>query len=150
MKKRDHSKTAGFTLIELLVVIAILAILVAVGIPVYTGYISHANDAAVSTELNAVLTAAEAANATNSARIETIEVMPNGKVTVELEEGGMLSSTFYSDFAAFYGMERKEEEKEYNESITIDSLGALLQKSETYKTGATWEWLEKSWKSGTD
>lgn len=134
MKKRDHSKTAGFTLIELLVVIAILAILVAVGIPVYTGYISRANDAAVSTELNAVLTAAEAANATNSAEIKSITVSTSGEVKVQFSENGNVSNGFYQNFADFYGVERQEGDY----SIIIKSLSDLLSQSTTYQNGAKW------------
>lgn len=138
MKKRDHSKTAGFTLIELLVVIAILAILVAVGIPVYTGYISRANDAAVSTELGAVLTAAEAANATNPTgdTIKTITISSDGTIKVELngDDPLALPDNYYQDFAFFYG----DGEVFGNESVTIESLHKLLDKSGTYKSGATW------------
>lgn len=36
----------GFTLVELIVVIAILAILAGIAVPAYSGYITHANDAA--------------------------------------------------------------------------------------------------------
>ncbi|MBR3084186.1 MAG: prepilin-type N-terminal cleavage/methylation domain-containing protein [Oscillospiraceae bacterium] len=138
MKKRDHSKTAGFTLIELLVVIAILAILVAVGIPVYTGYISRANDAAVTTELGAVLTAAEAANATNPTgeTIKTITVSGDGTIKVELNgnEPLALPNNYYQELAFFYGAGKATG----NESVTIDSLRDLLNKSDTYKSGATW------------
>lgn len=138
MKKRDHSKTAGFTLIELLVVIAILAILVAVGIPVYTGYISRANDAAVTTELGAVLTAAEAANAINPTKITSIQITPEGVVTVNLEDENTRSKDFYNDFAAFYGITRNPSDTG-NGSITISSLADLLKNSDTYKDGAVWE-----------
>ena len=48
----------GFTLVELIVVIAILAILAGVAIPVYSNYISKANDAADLQQLDAVKTAA--------------------------------------------------------------------------------------------
>lgn len=138
MKKREHSNKAGFTLIELLVVIAILAILVAVGIPVYSGYINRANDAAVSTELGAVLTAAEAANATGSGKITSIQITSGGEVTVNLDNEDLRPSTFYHDFAVFYGVE-KEEIPTANTPFKIRSLETLLGQSDTYKSGAKWE-----------
>ena len=139
MKKREHSNRAGFTLIELLVVIAILAILVAVGVPVYTGYIGRANDAAVTTELGAVLTAAEAANASNTHAIETITVSKDGQMTVTIEDGGTVSNDFYQIFASFYG----ESNAEGNIFAMIPNLKILFEKSGSYKNGATWS--KNSW-----
>ena len=45
----------GFTLVELLVVIAIIAILAAVGIPAYDGYISDARDKAAQSTLQSIV-----------------------------------------------------------------------------------------------
>ena len=56
LKSRKNRK--GFTLVELIVVIAILAILAGVAIPVYSGYIKKANEAADLTQLDALKTAA--------------------------------------------------------------------------------------------
>lgn len=50
--------TAGFTLVELIVVIAILAILAGIAIPVYSGYIAKANEAADLEQLDSLKTAA--------------------------------------------------------------------------------------------
>ena len=59
MKTRKTRKNRkGFTLVELIVVIAILAILAGVAIPVYSGYIKKANEAADYSALDAIKTAA--------------------------------------------------------------------------------------------
>ena len=50
--------TAGFTLVELIVVIAILGILAGIAIPVYSGYIAKAQQAADFQTLDSVKTAA--------------------------------------------------------------------------------------------
>ncbi len=88
-----------FTLVELIVVIAILAILAGVAVPAYSGYITKANDAAVITELDAIKTAAQAANAT-SGEISKIEVTSAGAITVTATT---LSTNFNSDFITFFG-----------------------------------------------
>ena len=76
MEKRLNN--AGFTLVELIVVIAILGILAAVAVPAYSGYITKANDAAVITELDAIATAAQAANAT-AGEISSIKISSDGE-----------------------------------------------------------------------
>ena len=89
-------KNGGFTLVELIVVIAILAILAGVAIPVYSGYIKKANDTAVISELDAILTAAHATDAIYG-EMTHIYVDENGIVI-----GGIESIAFYDDFRKFY------------------------------------------------
>ncbi len=82
--KKMWKKSEGFTLVELIVVIAILGILAAVAVPAYSGYITKANDAADTTVLASILTAAQAVNATSAdGDVDTIVVVSdaNGKVT---------------------------------------------------------------------
>lgn len=77
---------AGFTLVELIVVIAILAILAGIAIPVYSGYIKKANEAADNQLLGAVNTAFAAAclenNQNNRGRADAaLMLTDDGKVS---------------------------------------------------------------------
>ena len=80
-------KNGGFTLVELIVVIAILAILAGVAVPLYSGYIAKANDAADYTLLDSVKTAAIFA-ATEKAEDYTVDadeiVVVDGQTTVDV------------------------------------------------------------------
>lgn len=67
MLNKMKKTKAGFTLVELIVVIAILAILAGVAIPVYSGYIKKANQAADNMLLAAVNTAFGAASVEGAA-----------------------------------------------------------------------------------
>ena len=110
-------KNGGFTLVELIVVIAILAILAGVAIPVYSGYITKANDAAAIVELDAVSTAAQAAFAKDGT-LEKIEVSDEGVITCT----PALSDEAADDFEMFYG---------------DDAFQGDLSKT-SYVNGATW------------
>ena len=112
-------KNGGFTLVELIVVIAILAILAGIAVPAYSGYIEKAKDAAVIVELDAIATAAQAANAKVGA-IDSITVGSDGSITI-MDGSENVSTAAGSDFALFYGSTFK---------------GTLTGTS--YKNGATW------------
>lgn len=96
----NFKKTGGFTLVELIVVIAILGILAAVAIPAYSGYITKAKDASAITELDAILSATQAANAASGA-IDKIELdVKNDKVKVYASED--FATDFENNFELFY------------------------------------------------
>ena len=75
----------GFTLVELIVVIAILAILAGVAVPMYSGYIKKANEAADLQLLGALNTAFGAACVENGVAID--EDMEGAKFTMTGAEG---------------------------------------------------------------
>ena len=82
----------GFTLVELIVVIAILGILAGIAIPVYSGYIKKANEAADLQALDAIKTAVVFAATENDPdhelTIATMTVEPN-KQTVAITGTGI-------------------------------------------------------------
>ena len=112
-------KNGGFTLVELIVVIAILAILAGVALPAYSGYITKAKDAAAITELDAVATAAQAANAKAGA-INSITVNSDGTIAID---PATVETGAGSDFALFYGKSAME---------------AAKLKGTSYADGANW------------
>lgn len=135
MKKMFAAKE-GFTLVELIVVIAILGILAAVAVPAYSGYITKAQDAAAITELDAIKTAAEAANATKGA-IDKIDIAvdatnKNIDITVTATTNG-LSETYNDDFEMFYTAAK---DKGGNDGVFSDVAVDLTESS--YKVGAEW------------
>ena len=121
-------KNGGFTLVELIVVIAILAILAGVAIPAYSGYIKKAQDAAVVTELDAIATAAQAANAT-AGSITDVTVTANS-ITVTANK---FADNYDEDFVMFYA------NAEDNAAATTGVFKTTIDLTGTsYEKGAKW------------
>lgn len=131
-------KNGGFTLVELIVVIAILAILAGVAVPAYNGYIKKAQDTAVITELSAIHTAAQAANAT-AGEIEKIEVSSTGQTIIITGKGTALSTTFPSDFAMFYKGNVTAEGNKATVKLTGDAVFVTLAGTSYENMGALWQ-----------
>jgi len=128
-------KNGGFTLVELIVVIAILAILAGIAIPAYSGYIAKAKDAKVITELDAIATAAQAANATEG-EITKVEVTASGIVVT----ADTYADDYNENFILFY-----DNAKDLATAADgkFDFVEPIELAGTSYESGATWadgEW----------
>ena len=126
-------KNGGFTLVELIVVIAILAILAAVAVPVYSGYISKANETADQQKLEAVETAMSAALAMNGEDAsdaddyfaltlnENTGNLTIAKKSYDADAPANLDKV-WSDFGEFYGSTTSVNLQYYSDADDVPSL----------------------------
>ena len=113
----------GFTLVELIVVIAILAILGGVAIPVYSGYITKANEAADVQLLAAVNTAFATACIQNGVDARNVPEQP--VLTLTRERAVESVSIYNTEFLSYFAGNTDAKFKTDN-AIVFDSVQGMF------------------------
>ena len=119
----------GFTLVELIVVIAILAILAGVAVPMYSGYITKANEAADTQILSAMNTAFAAACIENNVQPDAVSAtFEDGALTVDASDDvtAEVAAAIAADFAVYF----VEGEYKYYDTFTLTDGNFVGSKAE--------------------
>ena len=133
-------KNGGFTLVELIVVIAILAILAAVAIPAYSGYITKAQDAAATTALGSIKTAALGAFAT-SGGVNSVSVFTDGqgKVTMIAVNTAQTDATKVEEYNILYKNDGDNTTDDFeNSNFKLYLNEEVPELGGSYAKGAKW------------
>ena len=127
-------KNGGFTLVELIVVIAILAILAGVAVPMYSGYIAKANQAADYTLLDSVKTAAifVATEADPNHDLSADKIAVTATVA---DDGTVTNTVVVTDFGADKTAGTTDDE---NYTVDVESYVGKFTFKDTTKTAYTW------------